>query len=115
MGDGADADSFDAGVGNRTNRLEVHAAGGFEKNIGRDLVSHLDGQRKVFRRHVVEQDDIWMSVQGLVELDKGIDFDFDNGTGANGLASEADGHFQRAGFVSGDVGEVIVLDEDGVE
>ena len=80
LGEAADRDAVDAGLGDGAHALEVDATGGFEFEAGGVPVPEARGAVHEVGGHVVEEDDV-NGVRGEceegLELVKGVDFDLD--------------------------------------
>ena len=80
VGERADADEVDAGLGVGASRVEHDSAGGFGGNPAAGLsgghsFDALDGAADFSGRHVVEQDGLGAVSESFVELLRGADFD----------------------------------------
>ena len=58
VGQCTDADAIDACLGQGPNRGQIHAAGGFELDVGRPVVTAAHGLGDELRTEVVDQDDV---------------------------------------------------------
>ena len=106
MGDPADRDAADAGLGDLAHVLEADAAAGFEQRA----VSDARGDRAQLRdRAVVEQQEVGAGLDGGDRVGFGFDFDLDaqagGRRGAGGLHGERDSAGER---------DVVVLEQDAV-
>ena len=122
VGKAADADAFDARIGNSADGFEGDAATGLELEFGVVFGTHLDGAAHGGAVHVVQKDDVHAAAAGGedgFELLQRVHFEFDE---AEAAALDVGG---AAGFVHGggdplwqvarrDAEDVVVLEEDGV-
>ena len=75
MGQRADRNQIDAGLGDCAHGLERDAAGGFEDDAPGGAITR--ARAHLVERHVVEQDRIGPGGQRLLDLRQRLAFDFD--------------------------------------
>ena len=104
MGQRADADPIDAGLGQGSDRKKTYTTGGLELNPGSGGITPSDGLSDLLGPEVVNQDDIGRAIERTIELFEGIDFDLDGC--ARGSGSSRRGYRSceriRAGSVPAD-------------
>ena len=88
MGEGADADHLDAGLGDGAHGLQIDAAGGFQGDLA---VGHGHRALQGVGVEIVEHDDVGAVAQGLGQLVQAVDLDLDLGQ----VAGEGAGPAQR--------------------
>ena len=128
----ADADPLNAGFGDAADAAEVHAAGCLQLDGRSDRAAPGDGLAEFARLHVVQQHQVRTGRQHRVELIERIHFDLDDhrrrGVRSRLLPEEAAGQPDGlGGRVAEGIGcsrrrrrlrtegQVVVLDEDGLE
>jgi len=122
VGQAADADAVDAGLGDCSNGVETHAAGGFEEEADASRVAHGDGGGEGGGVHVVEKHDIEPAAAGGeddLELVETVDLEFNKpepSRAVGKLTGPAARVQDEPGEAVGiDGGDVVVLDQHGVE
>ena len=106
VGEGADGEEVDAGLGDRPGPVEGQPAGGLGADAGR--AAEGDRGAQVVQRHVVEQHQVGTGGDHLADLLDGVALDLDLEVGP----LRADGLEGRHDAAGGD--DVVVLDEGGV-
>ena len=74
---GSDADAIDSGFGDRSDRRQRYSARRFQLDVRGDGVSQFDSFVKLLGRHVVQQHDVRLPVDGVVQLADRVDLDLD--------------------------------------
>lgn len=108
VGEGADADKVDAGLGDGADVIDVDAAAGLGSGAPRD---ELNGFTELGGRHVVEEDDVGTRIDGLSGLLELIGFHFDHELRGK-LSRARDCDCDGIGFVIGERGKVIVFNQN---
>src|ERR1035437_7269756 len=109
VGEGADGDEVDAGLGVVGDGLEVHVAGGLDGGPGQAFADEKHGFLHFLGGHVVEQDGVRAAGDRLLQFYRGACFDLYD---LAGLAS-GEGARKYCGKAAAER-DVIVLDEDSV-
>ena len=111
MGQGADRDEVDAGLGGGADGLKVDVAGGLEGRLAAGRVDVAEFDRGAHRRrvHVVEEELVGAGAEGVGGLVEVADLDLHRQLGMR-LARRVDGLRDAARG-----GDVVLLDQEGVE
>lgn len=110
MGECADGDAINSGLGDGAHVIKIDTPGNFEKGIGRDGVAERNGFADGLEGHVVEHYDACACGECGAEHFKVLDLDLD-GSPEAALTGEVPGGEDGVG--DGNVGsaQVVVLDE----